>query len=246
MLFKNVVNEKSYAILKELMSNELFNDFNLVGGTALSLQIGHRQSIDFDLFTKKDINLDEIKNTLNKKYNLLISSESKNTFLGFINDIKIDLVKYSYDLINDIKIEDNIRLLSIEDIIPMKLVAIYQDGTRIKDFIDIAYLSYFYSLNDMLDLYKNKYGFDNKFTITKSLIYFDDIEYGNEVKMLDDNYSFQKVKDQLITMVEYPDIIIDKINYFKKQLEVKEIYNILNSNIKDLTVKLQKSKKITD
>lgn len=51
MLYYNTVNELLKQILLTLMSAEVFAPFRLVGGTALSLQLGHRMSIDIDLFT---------------------------------------------------------------------------------------------------------------------------------------------------------------------------------------------------
>ena len=53
-LHYNSVSENLLGILKKLMSSEVFKDFRLVGGTSLSLQRGHRKSIDIDLFTDID------------------------------------------------------------------------------------------------------------------------------------------------------------------------------------------------
>ena len=53
--------------LQKLMTHAVFNDFVLVGGTALSLQLGHRMSVDIDLFTANaygSLNLEEIKSAL--------------------------------------------------------------------------------------------------------------------------------------------------------------------------------------
>lgn len=73
--------------------------------------------------------------------------------------------------------------MSKEDIIPMKLVTIVQDGRRIKDFIDIAFLSSEFSLNEMLGLYINKYGYDNSLSIVKGITYFDNIKIDENVKV---------------------------------------------------------------
>ena len=52
-------------LLKKIMSEKLFSDFNLVGGTSLALQMGHRNSIDIDLFGKQEIDSEEFINVLN-------------------------------------------------------------------------------------------------------------------------------------------------------------------------------------
>ena len=57
--------------LLQVMQAEVFRDFRLVGGTALSLQIGHRMSIDIDLFTDADygtIDFDDIQNYLESNF----------------------------------------------------------------------------------------------------------------------------------------------------------------------------------
>lgn len=56
MLRKETVSESALELLKTLMEDELLENFFLVGGTALALQIGHRISIDFDLFTLTPLN----------------------------------------------------------------------------------------------------------------------------------------------------------------------------------------------
>lgn len=213
MLFKNVVTDATYSLLNDrIMIDKAFNDFFLVGGTALALQIGHRKSIDLDLFTQKDINVEELKKHLIDNYNFELSFESENTLKGFIADVQIDCIKYDYKLLKEFVKNNNIRMLSKEDIIPMKLVAIMQDGKRIKDFIDVAYLSREYTLNNMLDLYKNKYGHDATMPIVKALTYFDNINMSEKINMLVDNYSFDNVKKQLIGISNNPDEIVNYID----------------------------------
>lgn len=210
MLYKNVVTDTTYSLLNnKIMIDRVFKDFFLVGGTALALQMGHRKSVDLDLFTQKDINIEELKKHLFDNYNFELSYESENTLKGFITDVQVDCIKYDYKLLKEFVIEDNIRILSKEDIIPMKLVTIIQDGKRIKDFIDIAYLSKEYTLNNMIDLYKNKYGYDATMPILKAITYFDNINVSEKINMLIDNYSFENVKKQLIGITNNPD---SKIN----------------------------------
>ena len=208
MLQKNVVTEKTYNVLKTLMSDKYLNDFNLVGGTSLALRIGHRQSVDLDLFTRKDFDTETLKKYLIDNYKFEVKFQEKNTLKGFINDVLIDCIKYDYDNLYDVEEIDGIRMLSIEDVIAMKLVAIYQDGTRIKDFIDIAYLSNSYSLNEMIEFCNKKTNCDNSFSIMKGIVYFDNIDYTEKVKVYDENYSFEKIKKHLVKMSDNPYAII--------------------------------------
>ena len=54
MLSYKTVESHTLELLKGLMSEPLFSDLRLVGGTALALQYGHRSSIDLDFFGKID------------------------------------------------------------------------------------------------------------------------------------------------------------------------------------------------
>ena len=96
MLYKNVVPDEAYRLLKEIMQDEKFNDFVLVGGTSLALRIGHRKSIDLDLFTKNDINVSDIDFYLKEKYNFIKKYEESNTLKGYIDGVFIDCIKYKY------------------------------------------------------------------------------------------------------------------------------------------------------
>ncbi len=60
MLYTQTVEPVTLGLLKRLMADEALGQFNLVGGTALSLQIGHRKSIDLDMFTQSDFEADTV------------------------------------------------------------------------------------------------------------------------------------------------------------------------------------------
>lgn len=182
MLQYRTVYPATLELLKNLMQIPELKDFYLVGGTALALQLGHRISVDLDLFTEKDFNTEKIINKLEKQFSLTNLIKQENTLnLNIIfpenseNSIKIDLIKYSYPLINPVLEIDRIRLLSTEDIIPMKLSAIAGRGSK-KDFYDIFFLLKSYSLDKMFDLFSQKFPNTNQFHVLKSLTYFDDAD----------------------------------------------------------------------
>ncbi len=182
MLQYRAVYPETLELLKKLMQLPELNDFFLVGGTALALQLGHRVSLDIDLFTQKDFDTKVLFLKLNSQFTITDLTEENNTLNFNItypektdNSIKADLIKYSYPLINPVIKEDNIRLLSIEDIIPMKLSAVAGRGSK-KDFYDIFFLFRHYSIDQMFDLFRKKYPNINEFHILKSLTYFEDAE----------------------------------------------------------------------
>jgi len=169
-------------LLKKLMALPELQDFFLVGGTALALQMGHRISLDIDLFTQQDFDARKLILKLDNQFSISDLTEESNTLNFNItypeksNEIvKIDLIKYPYPLIKPILNVENIRLLSVEDIIPMKLSAIAGRGSK-KDFYDIFYFLKTYSFDRMFKLFEKKFPNTNKFHVIKSLTYFDDAE----------------------------------------------------------------------
>jgi hypothetical protein len=91
-------------------------------------------------------------------------------------DVKVDIIAHRYHQINNPVKEDDIYILSEQDIIAMKLNAISTSGQRIKDFVDICYLLDKYDLKTMLGFYLKKYNQKSDLLVLKSLIYFEDIE----------------------------------------------------------------------
>jgi hypothetical protein len=159
-------------------------------------------SDDIDLFTRADINKDEIFDFLNQNYiGKYQINNMQNIILQIaIDDIKVDFVKYNYNLIEAVKIEEGIKYLGKKDISAMKLMAVANRGDQAKDFIDIYYLLQEISLNDMFDYYKEKYNQNDVSAIKRSLVYFDDVTDSNwaSAKLLNDKLSVENIKLTII------------------------------------------------
>ena len=165
----HTVSEFLLDCLKKLMANPVFDDFVLVGGTALSLQLGHRMSIDIDLFTQKpygSMNTEQIKSTLSEMFNYVAFLEGLNErslfyplYIGKNQKeyVKLDLA-YTDEFITPIIEQDGLRLASLQDIAAMKMQAIV-NSKRKKDFWDIHELLEHYSLKELIDcgLQRNPY-----------------------------------------------------------------------------------------
>ncbi len=193
MLQHRTVYPTTLELLKKLMQYDSLRKTFLVGGTALALQLGHRISVDIDLFSEIDFETNDILTELRKdmelqvimqkeKNSLILNARLKNTNNEFV---KIDFVKYAYPLLKELKHEAGIRLLSVEDIIPMKLSAIANRGAK-KDFFDIYELMKTFSLSDMFILFSKKYPDIAHFHIVKSLTYFEDAEMEFDPIMLNE------------------------------------------------------------
>lgn len=153
MLYKETVSLNTLELLKALMIDPLFSGFFLVGRTALSLQIGHRKSIDLDLFSQNDFSENELQEEIEGKYDFYTDFQSKNTLKGQINGIKVDFISHEYPLVNPLLVIEDVRMAGLEDIAAMQL----NKGTRLKDFIDIAYLSSCLTLIQIIEAYQGKY-----------------------------------------------------------------------------------------
>jgi len=197
MLQTQTIRPELLELLKKIMSSELFKNFNLVGGTSLALQIGHRFSIDIDMFGNSEIDEFEFIEELSNFGTVVVLKKSKNIIILSIDGIKVDFVNYKYPLLEELIIEENIRLVSDKDIAAMKLNAIAGRGSR-KDFIDLYFLLKKYSLEELLDFYKKKYLDGSEFMVLKSLTYFEDAE-NEEIPIMFEPIDWEKIKQVIIT-----------------------------------------------
>ncbi|MDP1688706.1 MAG: nucleotidyl transferase AbiEii/AbiGii toxin family protein [bacterium] len=176
-MFYNILDKKRIDLLPLFIN--LKKDFYLAGGTALALQIGHRDSVDFDFFKEGDIDtkklFDDLKEIV-KDHKILKIQEEYNTLSIIIDDnIKLSFFGYKYGLIDDIVNEENLKLASIKDIGCMKLSAITGRASN-KDYIDIYYILQKIKLIDLLEKTSEKFSDLDRNLILKSLVYFDDIK----------------------------------------------------------------------
>ena len=135
----------------------VLDSFCLAGEIALALYLGHRKSIDLDLFTPYPFDVLLLKDFLETKYGFRTDFLEKNTLKGSINGVKIDCITHAYERLGNPCMEDGIRLYALEDIVTMKLSAIADNDSRLKDFIDIAFLSTRLSFYSMLKCYEHKF-----------------------------------------------------------------------------------------
>ena len=137
-------------------------NFRLVGGTALSLQLGYRESLDIDLFTASDFSGDEISADLIEKFNLKSVKPMGGIMIRTITNegVKIDIVAHPNKFIRNAVIEDGIRMAHTEEIAAMKIKIIcdpFSGRKTKKDLADVAALLDEYSIKEMVGFFKEKY-----------------------------------------------------------------------------------------
>lgn len=193
MLQTRTVEPGTLELLKRLMLLPLSAPFFLVGGTALALQLGHRKSIDLDLFTTQPFNSATLLETLYSEFEISIELEEPSMLITNIEGIKVDFVKMSYPILFPTLLVEGIQMLDLRDIAPMKLKAVAQRGTK-KDFFDIHFLLHLMPLETMISLFRQKFQMHEVFHIVKSLTYFEDAEQSANPVVFDKSVTWRKVK----------------------------------------------------
>ncbi len=184
MLYKNAVNANTLELLKQLQSKTYLEGFFLAGDTAIALKIGHRKSIDLDLFSNFDFDVEPMLENLSSDFDFKLYYSAKNTIKGSVKGVMTDILAHRYPLVAEPEKEKDIQLLSLPDIIAMKLNAIAVSGQRVKDFIDIFFLLDIYDFRRMIAFYKEKYKQYHVLNVLKSLVYFDDIDFSEWPEMI--------------------------------------------------------------
>ena len=183
MLQHSTIDPHALDILKKIMRIPELNDFYLVGGTALALNFGHRFSIDLDLFSTNKFENEKIAQLLSNNFPGFAYRNTNNPIglFGFIDDVKVDFVQHHYySLIETIIENDGIRMFSIADLMAMKIAAIMKRGVK-KDFWDIAELLKYYSVEDFIKFYTQKYPTQQLLvSVPFVLTYFIDAEESEE------------------------------------------------------------------
>lgn len=181
------------------------DDFYLAGGTALALQIGHRDSIDFDFFSFDDFDTEELFKKINEVFaghKVLKIQEAKNTLTVLVDEnIKISFFTYKYGLLKEKLDEENFYLAGIEDIACMKLSAVLGRAAN-KDYIDLYYILKNHDLIKILDLFKLKFKDTDMNLVLKSLVYFADVDIEPIVFKHEKDIDFDEVKKFLIAEVK--------------------------------------------
>lgn len=198
MLYKETVESTTLELLNSLQSQPYLKGFYLVGGTALALRIGHRRSVDLYLFSNFSFDVVQLLENLTADYNFDLFFSANNTIKGSIDNVKVDFLSHRYAYIGEPIVEEEIEMLSLQDIIAMKLNAISGSGQRVKDFIDIFYLNRSFSIEQMIGFYKKKYTQYNEVSVLKSLVYFDDIDFNDWPEITaEPNLKWHVVKNEL-------------------------------------------------
>jgi abortive infection bacteriophage resistance protein len=220
MIHLDTIDPPLYKVLLDFCRFPELSGFALVGGTALSLQIGHRKSDDLDFFTDRSFDLLEMKGEI-LKYNskVVFLNETKQGISfslplpdNFEDARKLDIYNWAVKFIRPPVQEDGVRLASLEDIAAFKLDAICHRKEK-KDYIDIAVLLRKFSFGQMLDFYKEKFPMNDKRIVLTHILDTEGLENSVEPVMLIDMAPAKAVQ-----------LIEEQVKAFsQKQIQDKEL-----------------------
>ncbi len=195
MLREETVEPATLGLLKSLVELPELKQFRLVGGTALSLLLGHRRSIDLDLFTDNPFDKEILIPALEDKFGhiSIINDRNKSILQCIIQNVKVDFVCVRDPFLNTVQILDNIPFADIKDLIALKLNAVKGRGIK-KDYWDVARLLQDYSFDDLFKFYHDRYNYDDTFAVIRSVAYFADAEETIDPICLN-NMTWEKVKE---------------------------------------------------
>lgn len=167
-------NLKVFALLKN------FPGFYLAGGTALAIQLGHRRSIDFDLFSNKKIPVGLLKKVerifAGWRVKILVNNSDELTVM--VDDVKVTFLFYPFPVLLQLKEFQGIKLLSTKEVAVTKAYTVGRRGS-FKDYVDLYFLlnEKVSNLEEIIKMAKKKYGDNfNARLFLEQLVYLKDIE----------------------------------------------------------------------
>lgn len=174
--------------------------FFLVGGTAIAFHIGHRRSIDFDLFTPSPLVLSRIKTKLNQiPYKQVPIFQDYDQLHTQLNNVKVTFFSFPYPISHPVKVQSFITVPGLLTLASMKAFALGRRA-KWKDYVDLFFiLKDNYSMQDICREAEINFGsqFSEKL-FRQQLAFHKDIDYSEEVEYLVPAFSEEEIKTFLI------------------------------------------------
>jgi len=175
-------------------------DFYLVGGTAVALHLGHRRSIDFDLFTDSTFDSIKFRNRINSLQKIEYTfSQGEGELTVLVRNVKLTFFHYPFKIERKADFND---IISMPDLITLGSMKAFAMGRRAKwkDYVDLYFIFKKYSFTNLMNTTKNifKKEFNEKLFRTQ-LAYFDDIDYSETIDYME---GFRRNDDEIKNYLE--------------------------------------------
>jgi len=196
-MHEEILSEKQKLLLPLIKS--FSNEYCLIGGTAIALQIGHRRSIDFDLISTKPINHEEVRRTIrktNKIEGVMVDEPEELTLI--IDGVKTTFLEYPFSIEQTIPFKE---VINMPDVLTLATMKAYALGRRAKwkDYVDIYFTAKQKPFIEIVSKAKEIFGEEfNEKLFREELSYFDDVNYSEEVDYMPGfEISKEEVKENL-------------------------------------------------
>ncbi|MFN0214334.1 MAG: hypothetical protein ACKVT2_08780 [Saprospiraceae bacterium] len=203
-MFPNILSEQQHKLLPFVQ--QMSREYYLVGGTAIALQIGHRRSIDFDLFKKASVRKEKIAKLLSDqglKWQLLFADSE--SFHILLNGVKLTFFQFPFDIPTKLVFEG----IRIPDLLHLASMKSYALGRRAKwkDYTDLYFLFRdHFAIEEVIDKTSELFpGLFSPKLFRQQLCYFQDIDYSEEVSFIPGcEVSERDIKSFLIDIATLP------------------------------------------
>ncbi|MCA9372017.1 nucleotidyl transferase AbiEii/AbiGii toxin family protein [Candidatus Woesebacteria bacterium] len=179
----NVLTQKQKDLLPLLQA--FSEEFGLVGGTAIALQLGHRKSIDFDLFKKRKLDILSIRKTINQFFSIeKVRIENQDEYTIQVHDVQMTFLNFPFDIKYDVKLKD---ACAMPDLLTLATMKAYALGRRAKwkDYVDLYFIfkghSFVSVVNKAKEIFKGEF---NEKLFREQLAYHEDIDYSEKIEYL--------------------------------------------------------------
>ncbi|MEK7513508.1 MAG: nucleotidyl transferase AbiEii/AbiGii toxin family protein [Patescibacteria group bacterium] len=193
-MFANTLSPDTLRGIKLIGKNHWLDFAYLAGGTALALRLGHRQSFDLDFFTQDKFDEQVVFMQLKQTGQFESKKIAWKTVMGDFCKISFSLFYYEYTVLDRFDDFEGLKIASLKDIAAMKLHAVEDRGSK-RDFVDLFFLTKYFSLEEISDFYDQKYHCleEHEVFIVKALNYFEDTE-AEEMRPMLVNYNWPQIK----------------------------------------------------
>lgn len=186
-MYTNVLTEQQKELL--VWISQFQREYYLVGGTAIALYIGHRQSVDFDMFKKGTINHKKnLERIVESGFSYKVTRRVTEQMNCLLNGVKLTFFQYPFEVPSAKQPMVPFRIPTLLDLAAMKAYALGR-RSKWKDYVDLYFiLTHHFSLQQICDRAVQIFGelFSEKmFRI--QLSYYDDVDYSEQVDYLIDN-----------------------------------------------------------
>jgi hypothetical protein len=195
----NILSEKQKELLP--LIHQFSKKYYLVGGTAIALYLGHRTSIDFDLFTGEQIKRSQIKNILIKNgfHVDAVIYEAFDQMHLIVNSVKLTFFQFPHTINANTNFNNIIKIPTLLDLAGMKAYAL-GGRAKWKDYVDLYFiLKYHFSIDQIIENATTLFGnFFNAKLFLEQLAFFEDIDYSEQVFFISENPTLEEVQTFLI------------------------------------------------